>query len=200
VAVAAVPVYVPVSASAERDRSQGILTVTRLIELEYRRPGKHTTIYREWLVLDRPDVKVLLLEPYEGKTVSVAGTVIQDSGAPIVWFVFPERWYDIGRFHRLDDWFTGWYTNLCRPPEVDGDHWTGHDLFLDLWQPAGGESLWLDEDELEAAVEDGLINTHTERRLRNERTLIELQLRHGAWPPPITRDISLEQARALMTA
>ena len=171
--------------------------MTRLIELEYRRPGKETTIYHEWLVLDRPDVKVLLLEPYEGKTVSVASTVIQASGAPIVWFVFPDRWHDIGRFHQLDDSFTGWYTNLCRPPDLCGDRWIGHDLFLDLWQPVDGAPTWLDEDELQGAVASGIIDALTERRLRTERTLIDIRLQDGAWPPPIAKDISLEQARTL---
>ncbi len=200
VAVGAVPAYVPVSGIAQRNRSGDLPTMTRLIELEYRRPGKQTTIYQEWLVLDRPDVKVLLLEPYEGKTVSVDGAVIQAAGAPIVWFVFPERWHDIGRFHRLDASFTGWYTNLCRPPDVLGDRWIGHDLFLDLWQPVDGVPRWLDEDELEAAVAEGLIDAPTERRLGNERALIDLQLRDGAWPPPIAKHISLAHARTLKSA
>ena len=130
----------------------------------------------------------------------MAGTVIQASGAPIVWFVFPDRWHDIGRFHRLDNSFTGWYTNLCRPPDLRDERWIGHDLFLDLWQPIDGAATWLDEDELEAAVANGLIDTLTERRLETERMLIDVQVQDGAWPPPIAKDISLEQARALKSA
>jgi predicted RNA-binding protein associated with RNAse of E/G family len=173
------------------------LIVTRLIHLEYRRPGKPAMPYHEWLVLDRPDVKVLLLEPYEGKTVLVGGQPIQDSGAPIVWFVFPERWYDIGRFHLGDERFTGWYTNLCRPPQIEGDRWIGNDLFLDLWQPVRGPSQWLDEDEFEAAVRDRLLDEPTRQRVLNERVLIDLQLREQAWPPAIAQDIDLSQARVL---
>jgi predicted RNA-binding protein associated with RNAse of E/G family len=171
--------------------------MARPIQLEYRRPGKATTVYRESLVLDRPDVKVLLLDPYEGHSVHVDESVIQEPGAPIVWYVFPERWYDIGRFHLCDGTFTGWYTNLCRPPEIAGDRWIGHDLFLDLWQPVQGEHCWLDEQELDGAVKQRLIDAATRRRIQNERVMMEYQLREGAWPPPIARDIDLDQARAL---
>ncbi len=174
-----------------------ITVMTRPITYEYRRPGKPPTFYEEWLVIDRPDVKVLLLEPYRDDTVIVDGETIQDSDAPIVWYVFPDRWYDIGRFHLLDESVTGWYTNLCRPPLVTGDHWIGNDLFLDLWQPCGGEARWLDEDELAAAVRARVIDRATLRRIENERALITLQLRQNAWPPPIARDIALDQAREL---
>jgi hypothetical protein len=52
------------------------------IRYEYRRPGRPTTHYDEWLVLDRPDLKVLLLERYEGPEVSVAGRSVLEAGAP----------------------------------------------------------------------------------------------------------------------
>lgn len=171
--------------------------MARRITYEYRRPGKPATSYVEWLVLERPDVKVLLLDPYEGPMVAVDGTAILDSGAPVVWYVFPDRWFDIGRFHLRDGTPTGWYTNLCRPPVVEGDRWIGNDLFLDLWQPLSGGGRWLDEDELAEALDKRMIDTATHRRIQNERVMIELQLRQSSWPPAIARDIDLAQARTL---
>jgi predicted RNA-binding protein associated with RNAse of E/G family len=171
--------------------------MARRITYEYRRPGKPVTSYVEWLVLERPDVKVLLLDPYDGPTVTVDGKSILESGAPVVWYVFPDRWFDIGRFHLLDGTPTGWYTNLCRPPVVEGDCWIGNDLFLDLWQPLSGSAQWLDEDELADALRKRLIDTATHRRIKNERVMIELQLQQSSWPPAIARDIDLAQARAL---
>ena len=60
-----------------------------------------------------------------------------------------------------------------------------------------GDPAWLDEDELKAAVRSKIIDNHTYKRIKNERALIDLQVKTGSWPPPIARDIDLEQARSL---
>jgi len=172
-----------------------------VIRYEYHRPGKEKVIYTEVLVVDRPDVKVLLQEHFSGDSVMRDGTCILEHGAPIVWFVFSESWHDIARFHLSDGCFTGWYTNLSQPVEFKDDAtWVGRDLFLDLWQPVAGQPVWLDEDEFESAANARLIDRATERRALNERTLIDLRLQQGTWPPPICRDIDLTQVRSLLSA
>jgi predicted RNA-binding protein associated with RNAse of E/G family len=171
---------------------------SQLIQFEYRRPGRGTTVYDEWLVLERPDVKVLLQEGYSGPAVNVGDKRVLDSGAPMVWFVFPDAWYDIGRFHLGDGAFTGWYTNLCKPVRFDGDRWIGNDLFLDLWQHAAGGAVWLDEHEFDAAVKTGLVDPPLKKQVLNQRRLIDLQASQNAWPPPIAKDIDLGQVRALL--
>ena len=45
-----------------------------------------------------------------------------------------------------------------------------------------------------------MIDAATKQRVLNERALIEMQLRTGSWPPPVARDIDLEQARLLKAA
>jgi len=167
------------------------------IRYEYHRIGQPTTIHEQLLVLDRPDVKVLLQNRYDGPDLTVGGSVIHERGAPMIWFVFPEKWHDIGRFHRADGTFTGWYTNLTKPVEINADRWRATDLFLDLWMPAGGGAMWLDEDDLEHATQRKAVDRTTRQRIDNERTLIELQLRLGTWPPQITRDIDLPRVRQI---
>jgi hypothetical protein len=174
--------------------------MARLVRFEYHRPGKRTSSFNQWVVLDRPDVKVLLSDAYEGPNLEVGDTVVHDSGAAMVWYVFPEKWHDIGRFHLSDGTLTGWYTNIIKPVEIRGDLWTGHDLFLDLWQPVEGEPVWLDEDELDEASRSNVIDTLTRKRIDNERLIIDLQVEAGAWPPPIVRDVDLAQARVLREA
>lgn len=164
------------------------------IRYAYHRLGKPSVAYDQWLVLDRPDVKVLLQEDYDGPALRACDMLIHESGAPMVWFVFPGKWYDIGRFHLADGRFTGWYTNLTKPVEINGDRWSATDLFLDLWTPVGGASMWLDEPDLENATRSKTINRATRQRIDNERALIELQLMLGTWPPQVTRDIDLAQA------
>lgn len=171
--------------------------MARLIRFEYHRPGKPIGLFVHWLVLDRPDVKVLLCEEYDGPDLEVGDTIMHASGAAMVWYVFPEKWHDIGRFHLRDGTLTGWYTNIIKPVEIRGDVWTGHDLFLDLWQPVAGKPAWLDEDELDHASRLNVIDTITRKRIDNERVIIDLQLQTGTWPPPVVRDIDLAQARVL---
>lgn len=176
----------------ERDRPP------RQITYHYHRPGRGETVFHETLVLDRDDVKVTLLERYEGRTVRAGRDVILEPAAPIVWFVFPGAWHDVGRFHLADGSFTGWYTNLCTPVDLHGDRWACTDLFLDLWQPGdGAPHRWLDEDELRQAAADGVIpGAHVERVYR-EREAIEARIALDAWPPGITREVDLARARGL---
>ncbi|MFQ6045177.1 MAG: DUF402 domain-containing protein, partial [Gemmatimonadales bacterium] len=117
------------------------------ISYTYRRPGLDIATYDELLVLDRPDVKILLQESYAGENLTAGDEAIQETGAPILWYVVPGAWHDIARFHLADGGFTGWYTNLATPVLMDGDRWSSTDLFLDLWQPVDGEARWLDEGE-----------------------------------------------------
>jgi len=170
------------------------------IRYRYRRPGKPTTVYDQWLVLDRPDLKVMLLDAYAGDPLAVRGANVLERGAPIVWFIFPEKWYDVGRFHLADGSFTGWDTNLTTPVEMTQVDWSAGDLFLDLWTPLNGPSVWLDEDEFEAAFKAKRLDAATRRRALNERAIIDLQVASGDWPPPVTRDIDLTQARSLRDA
>jgi predicted RNA-binding protein associated with RNAse of E/G family len=174
--------------------------LSREIRFRYSRPGKGVQIFPQRLVLDQPEVKVLLSERFEGESLKVGEQVILETGAPIVWFVFPGKWHDIGRFHLADRTFTGWYTNLATPVETEGDNWSASDLFLDLWQPAKGDPIWLDEGEFETAARLGLLDSATVRRIMNERALIDLELRTGRWPPRVTRDVDLEQVLRLLAA
>ncbi len=174
--------------------------MSREIRFRYHRPGKSVEVFRHRLVLDRPEVKVLVSQSFEGRSLRIDGETILETGAPIVWFVFPDKWYDIGRFHLADRTFTGWYTNFATPVEMRGENWSASDLFLDLWQPAHGDPLWLDEEEFERAARSGLLDSSTVRRVMNERSLLELELRTGRWPPRVARDIDLQQAWRLLAA
>lgn len=157
------------------------------VELHYHRPGKGTQTYRQRLVVDRPDLKVLATERYAGGPLEASGQRILEPGAAIWWFVFPGAWHDIGRFHLADGRLTGWYTNLCTPVTFRGPVWSTTDLFLDHWLPVAGTAEWLDEAEFEEAVGQGVIGVDEARRAREERDRIQAQVVAGAWPPSVTR-------------
>ena len=79
--------------------------------------------------------------------------MIYEPGAAIVWFVFPDVWHDLGRFHLEDGTFTGYYVNLITPVQIDGTTWRMFDLCLDLWIGADGRFQVLDQDEFDEAVD-----------------------------------------------
>jgi hypothetical protein len=58
--------------------------------------------------------------------------------------------------------------------------------------------MWLDEDEFDGAVGSHLLDAATAKRVLNERTLIEMQLSAGEWPPPVARDMDIVQVRELL--
>ena len=168
--------------------------MTTRVRIHYHRPDRGTTVFEEELVLDRPDVKVTLLDTYDGKEAFAGGRLILPAGAPVVWFVYPALCRDVGRFHLADGTFTGWYTNLRAPIRMDGNEWYCTDLFLDHWLPADGSpGMWLDEEELDAARAAGLVGAADVDLVRHERAAIEAQL-HTAWPPPLARELDLDQA------
>lgn len=147
-------------------------------------------------MLDTPDVKVTLLERYDGREARVGDRVILSAGGPVVWFVYPRLCRDVGRFHLADGTFTGWYTNLRAPIRMDGDDWYCTDLFLDHWMPAdGGSGTWLDEDELDRAVAGSLLSAAEVHLVRTERAALEVELNAGRWPLPVASRIDLPGAR-----
>jgi predicted RNA-binding protein associated with RNAse of E/G family len=204
----------PALAAAERGRGEhgdydgsahageyilGVI-VSKRVRLHYHRPDRGTTVFEEQLLIDRPDVKVTLLADYPGRDSYAADRLILSAGAPIVWFVFPALWRDVGRFHLADGTFTGWYTNLRAPVRFDGDDWYCTDLFLDHWLPVSGPAAWLDQDELDAAVRAGLLDGITQERIAAERATVDDLLARGNWPPAITREIDLAEARRRLGA
>jgi predicted RNA-binding protein associated with RNAse of E/G family len=169
------------------------------VRIHYHRPGRGTVVFHEDLVVDRPDVKVTLLREYQGQAAHAGPRRILDPGAPVVWFVYPHLLRDVGRFHLSDGTFTGWYTNLRAPPTLDGDDWHCTDLFLDHWLPAdGGPPLWLDEDELAAAVSAGLVSDEDVRRIARERTEVDRVTAARNWPPELAKQLTLENAIMLI--
>lgn len=173
-------------------RVSRLATMTTRIRLHYHRPGRGTTLFEERLVLDRADVKVTLLDSYDGPDVFAGDRIILAAAAPVLWFVYPALGRDVGRFHLADGTFTGWYTNLRSPLRMDGSDWYCTDLFLDHWLPADGAAgTWLDEDELAGAVRDGLLEPGHAAIVDAERATVVRLLAQGTWPPALPRTMSL---------
>ena len=173
------------------------------VHIHYLRPPNHVTVYRQHLIHDDGRVKVTFARDLRlPKPVRVGGEVVLESGSDVIWFTYPGRWHDVGRFHRADGQFTGIYANVLTPCVFQPGHdWETTDLFLDLWLPAaGGPIQILDEDELQTAEEAGALSRRLAEQARGEVTRLLGLWEEGAWPPPDvhtwTRDQVLSRWRA----
>ncbi|UCC72258.1 MAG: DUF402 domain-containing protein [Gemmatimonadota bacterium] len=168
------------------------------VEIHYRRPPDRLDIFVQDLVVDRPDHKVTLHDPSTvGTTLQVGDKVIYEPGAAIVWFVFPDAWHDLGRFHLKDGTFTGYYVNLITPVRLEGRIWKMYDLCLDLWIDRDGRFQVLDQDEFDEAVDRLWIDTATAERARRELDSLIEEVRSGEWPPEVVREYDLARVRTL---
>jgi predicted RNA-binding protein associated with RNAse of E/G family len=168
------------------------------IEIRYRRPPDRLDVFFQDLVVDGSDFKITLHDPSTLETtLSVGDRVIYEPGAPILWFVFPDAWYDIGRFHLKDGTFTGYYVNLILPPDLSERAWEMYDLCLDIWIDPHGSYQVLDQDEFDEAVDNRWIDPATACRARKELQRIIDELDAGRFPPPPVNEHDLPRARAL---
>lgn len=167
------------------------------VQIRYRRPPDREDIYVQKLVLDAADVKVTLSENLAfTEPLRVGGRIVCETGADILWFTFPHAWYDVGRFHRADGTFTGYYTNIVTPPEFEAKgSWITTDLFLDVWQDVAGEIALLDQDQFDEAVARGWLETPTAERARAEAACVHGLAVRGLWPPPVASEWTLARAR-----
>lgn len=171
----------------------------REIEIRYRRLPEREEVFRQRLVEDAGEYVVTYLPAAAiEKPIVVRGATILEPGSPVVWFTYPGRWYDIGRFHLADGTFTGCYANILTPVEMDGRTWSTTDLCLDLWSPSDGEVQVLDEQEFAEAVEAGWIDTATATAARETAETLALLGRQGRWPPEHVGEWTLQRVREIV--
>lgn len=167
------------------------------VAIRYRRLPDREEVIRQRVVEDAGEYVVTLLDAARiAAPVEVSGEIVLEPGSPVVWFTYPGRWYDIGRFHRADGTFTGYYANILTPVEIDGLSWTTTDLCLDLWVGVDGSVELLDEDDFAAAIERGWIEDSTAATARETAETLALLARQGVWPPHHVREWPLERAMA----
>lgn len=173
---------------------RAVASTTEPVRIHYRRPPGREDVFVQQLVERTPDCVITYLgRTALGRNLVVNERVVLDDGAPAIWFTFPGRWHDIGRFHRLDGTFTGTYANILTPVRFTGPSaWETTDLFLDLWTDDRG-TVVLDEAEFEHAVAQGWLDEATARRAREEADALADQAAAGAWPPAIVEAWPLER-------
>ena len=169
------------------------------IRIHYRRLPDRLQIFEQVLVADEGDCVVTFLPSAPiPKPMRVGNKVVLEPGSPVVWFTYPGRRYDAGRFHRVDGTFTGVYANLLTPVQMNGTEWRTTDLCLDVWAGADGTVEILDEDEFTEAVERGWIDSPTAEATRAQAEALAADARQGTWPPAHIHHWTLERVRTTL--
>lgn len=168
------------------------------VEIQYRRPPDRLDVFVQDLIVDHPDYKITLHDPASLPTpISIGERVVYEPGAPIVWFLFPNLWYDIGLFHQRDGTFTGYYVNLITPPQLQGLTWQLYDLFLDIWIDSHGNTLVLDRDEFDEAVDRLWLDRATARKAEEVLESLLGEVDEDRWPPAVVALYDLGRVRSL---
>jgi len=164
------------------------------VRIHYRRPPDRIQIFDQRLIHYEPGVFVTLAESLSASPpMRIQGHVALEEGSDVVWFTFQDAWHDVGRFHRADGTFTGIYANILTPVQVRGSEWFTTDLYLDVWIPADGEPVILDEEELDEAVGRELVDVEAADRARHEAQRLVRAAVEGEWPPSIVDAWTLER-------
>lgn len=124
----------------------------------------------------------------------VDGNVIADDGYPAIWFVYKDRWYDVGKFYDRSRNWIGYYCDIIKPVDKLLDNpsrtVTLTDLYLDLWIWPDGRLVVLDEEELERGLEQHCISSSLAKRARTEIASLIRRAQSGKFPP-----VSVRKAR-----
>ncbi len=166
------------------------------VEIVYRRPPDRVDVFNQTVLDESAECVVTFLDTAGvRRPTEVEGKVILEPGSPVVWFTFPGVWYDIGRFHRADGEFTGYYANILTPVALGRSRWETTDLFLDVWLGRDGRVAILDETEFRDAVVAGWVDEPTAARARSAADDLARRARAGDWPPQIVDLWTLDRAR-----
>jgi protein associated with RNAse G/E len=120
------------------------------ITVHLHKPGKGISITYQGELLYRSADQVRILAYWDRPTTDL-GYVVFATGDRFYEYYYAERWYNIFEIREPAGQLKGWYCNVTRPAQIDGDTIVSEDLDLDLFVPPDRATLLrLDLDEFEA--------------------------------------------------
>lgn len=158
----------------------------RTIELIYKRLPDRVHHFQQNLLYEDDAVIVTSQRITPSSPIVFDGVTVLGADFMAVWFIFADRWYDIGKIYNLEDQFTGYYCDIILPMKRTETHFEITDLFLDLWVSPDGHYQVEDEDEFEAATQRNWIQTDLANQARKALQDLIAEIESGAFPPEIT--------------
>ncbi|MBM3241953.1 DUF402 domain-containing protein [Candidatus Poribacteria bacterium] len=175
------------------------------IELIYKRLPNRVSFFQQELIYEDDTAIVTRQRVKPSSPLVIDSVTVLDDNYTALWFIFPDKWYDMGKMHNPQGECTGYYCDIIMPMKrtISQDKqflFTVEitDLCLDLWicslrsptpsaySPDGSYHI-LDEDEFELAVKNGWMDNTLAQRARQElNNLIQL-VKAGKFPPAIVQ-------------
>ena len=119
--------------------------------------------------LEQADGRLVLEAFFDREDMWLQGMLLS-KGDRFIETYYTDRWYNIFEIHsRDDDSLRGWYCNISRPAEIEGDAVSWIDLALDLLVFPDRRQVVLDEDEF------ARLEISPEERRQAQAALVELQ-------------------------
>jgi len=167
------------------------------VEVVYTRLPEHVKRFQQELLHDGPNCRITLLNVTAERAPLKIGDIALDEGGAVLWYLFPERAWEVAAAYDAAGELVGYYTNFVRPPRLEPGRWHITDLYLDIWQPAHDPPRLLDADDLARAVEQGVIEADEARRVEDEAAAVMRSAEAGRWPPRIVREYPLADVPSL---
>ncbi len=159
--------------------------MTQTIELIYRRLPDRVSHFQQDLLHEDKDLIVTLQQVNPSKPIVIDGVTVLGNDFTAIWFVFANRWYDIGKIYDLDNKLTGYYCDIIMPMNRTKTHFEITDLFLDLWVSPDGRYQLHDEDEFENAILHNWIRGDVAEKARNMLQNLISEIESCVFPPEI---------------
>ena len=163
------------------------MVVPRSFDYRYLRPPDRLDIFHATLLHESEEMLVLTHIVHPTHPVRLRNREVLLDGSSIVWFLFKDQPFDVGRFYLPDDTWTGFYVDITEPVHWDGADAdsidTVVDLFLDVWITPTGEYDVLDEDELDEAARLGHVTRQQVDAAREALQSVTSKLARGIFPP-----------------
>ena len=169
------------------------------IELIYTRLPDKVSHFKQKLIYFDETVIVTQQNINISKPLIVGDNVVLDDDYTALWFIFPGKWYDIGKIHNLAGSPTGYYCDIISPmkrlePESTEFVFSVEitDLCLDLWVCTDGSYQVLDEDEFEVAVKNGWVDESLAQKAQRELNKLIQLVKGGRFPPEVVERFGME--------
>ncbi|WP_297520077.1 DUF402 domain-containing protein [Thermococcus sp.] len=156
------------------------------IHLIYRRIPNRVLERDDEVVADLGDV-IVTRSRFEGMLapLKVNGVKVIDNGYTMVYFAFVGENYDILKVYDEEGNFRGLYIDVLAYTRREGNTLEMLDLFLDIFVFPDGDAFLIDEDELEMALNYGLIDRETFDFAYSVAREILRKLKRGEFPPEV---------------